>query len=107
MPEEKKFLKISWQQVVSAVIVAIFLGIFSWAGATLKSALKDIDDLKDWKTQTETIINTDLKHTIDELRSSISATSNQMGTLSGDVKRIEILANRLDAIVVRLEAKIK
>jgi len=103
MPEEKKFLKITWQQIVSAVIAALFLGIFSWAGATLKSALNDIKDLKEWKTETETIMDTDLKHTIEDLRSSISTTSAQIGSVSGDVQRLEILVNRLDVVVERLE----
>ena len=99
--EEKKFLKITWQQIVSAVILAVFLGIFSWAGATLKGALDDVKELKEWKTATAATLNLDLAN----IRNTISVISTQAGSLSGEFQRLEIIVNRLDAVVEILENK--
>ena len=71
-PEEKKsFLQLTWQQVVSAVIVALFLGIFWWIGGTLKGALTDIEDLKSWKIETQTLMNNNLANTLEGLDEAI------------------------------------
>lgn len=99
----KNFLKVTWQQVVSAVIGAIFLGILGWMGATIKSGLEDVDDLKEWKTATETMLTTDLAHTLEDLEESIQANSSNMGLMSGDMRRLEILINRLDVIVDKMD----
>ena len=103
MPEESSkepnILKLTWQQVVQGVIVAIILGLLGWVGATINNALNEIDDLKVWKATTEVILSTDLKHTIESLNKSIAGNAQKMGTLSADVKKLEILINRMEVVV--------
>lgn len=100
MPEKKDgFLKVTWQQIVSAAIGAILLGILGWAGATIKGALEDIEEIKTWQTSTEVLLSTDLKHTIENLNKYITANSHKMGTLSADVKKLEILVNRMEVLI--------
>jgi branched-subunit amino acid permease len=99
--EEQNILKVTWQQVVQGVVVAILLGILGWAGATINNALEEIDELKEWKTATETILNTDLKHVLENLNKSITGNSQKMGTLSADVKKLEILVNRMEVVFDR------
>jgi len=103
--DNKSFLKVTWQQVVSAVIGALFLGILGWMGATIKAGLEDVQDLKEWKTATEAILSTDLAHTLEDLEESIQENSSKMGLIGGDMRRLEILINRLDVIVDRIDAE--
>ena len=107
MPDRKKNISISFGQIVTGIIILIMTGIISWVGATVKSKLEAVDDLQKWQVEVNTILNTDLKHTLDDLQSSIESSSAKMGALSGDVKRVEILVNRLDAVVDRLEKAIE
>lgn len=104
MSEEKSFLKVTWQQVVSAVIGAIFLGILGWMGATIKASLEDVASLKEWKAVTETLLNTSFAHTLENLDEAIQGNSSKMGLMTGDIRRLEILVNRLDVIVDRIES---
>lgn len=103
--QSKSFLKVTWQQVVSAVIGALFLGILGWMGATVKAGLEDVDELKEWKTQTETMLNTGMANTLENLEESIQENSGKMGLMSGDMRRLEILVNRLDAIVDKIDSE--
>jgi len=106
-PEKKQesFIKVTWQQVVSVAVGAIFLGILGWMGATIKVGLEDVTDLKEWKTATETLLNTDLAHTIENLDEAIQSNSSKMGLMTGDIRRLEILVNRLDVIVDRIDSE--
>jgi hypothetical protein len=103
--ESKKFLRVTWQQVVSAVVVAVFLGIFGWMGATIKAGLEDLEELKEWRTATEAVMTTDLAHTLEDLDESIKGNSSKMGAMGGEIRRLEILVNRLDAIVERINGE--
>lgn len=93
----------TWQQIVSSVIGVIFIGIVSWMGATVKAGLDDIEDLKTRMVAVETVIDTDLQNTIDVLKEELRDHSTEMGSFNANQKKIEIMVNRLDAIVERLE----
>jgi len=99
----KKSIELSWQKIISAIIIAILLGMLSWFGATLRESLADLEELKSWKVETQTIINTDLEHTLEQLEKSIEENSAKIGSLSAETKKLEILINRLEVIVERLE----
>lgn len=98
-----KTVNISWQKIVSTVVGAILVGVLSWMGATIRASLNDVDDLKGWKIETQTIMNTDLANTLESLDKAILNNTSKMGLLAGDIQRLEILVNRLDVLVERIE----
>lgn len=100
---DKSFLQLTWQQVLSAVIVAIFLGAVSWIGATLQGALDDLDDLQSRLTIAETQIDVGVLKSIDSLKEEVKQMNTQLGSTNANQRRVEILVSRLEVIVSKLE----
>lgn len=100
-----KIINVSWQKIISTLIVAIFIGMLSWMGATIKGGLDDINEIKIWKIETQTILNTDLANTLIDLDDAISDNTSRMGLMSADIRRLEILVNRLDVLVNLLDPR--
>lgn len=101
--ESKSFLQLTWQQVVSAVVVAVFLGTLSWMGATLRGALDDLEDVKSRITIIETQMDAGVLKTIDEVKDDVKQISTQLGSTNANQRRIEILVSRLEVIVAKFE----
>lgn len=98
-----KTVNISWQKIVSTVVGAVLIGILGWMGAIIKTSLSDVDDLKGWKIETQTIMNNDLANTLESLDKAILNNTSKMGLMAGDLQRLEILINRLDVLIGRIE----
>ncbi len=93
---KKSFLQLTWQQVISAVVVAVFLGALGWMGGVLRSSLDDLEDVKTRLTVTETEMATGIQEQVQQM-------STQLGTTNANQRRIEILVTRLEVIVSKLE----
>jgi len=100
---EKNILKITWQQIISAVIVMVFVGVLGWLGGVLKTSVDELDELSEWKVEVQTLIENDIAHTFENIDEDIKSNTSGMGTLTGDVKRLEILINRLEVLVNKLD----
>jgi hypothetical protein len=108
MPEKNnKILKLSWQQVVSAVVVMLFVGAISWMGATLKSKMSKIDDLERRLILIESFQSGEYQKDLEHVKERLQEVNLQMGSYGANQKRIEIVVGKLEALVERLEESIR
>lgn len=97
---KKSLLQLTWQQVISAVVVAAFLGALGWMGGVLNSSLDDLEDVKTRLTITETEIASGIQEQVQQI-------STQLGATNANQRKIEILVTRLEVIVTKLEESTK
>lgn len=107
MPDENKFLKITWQQIVSAVVAMLFVGAISWMGATLKSKMTEIDNIGKRLILVETFLGGEYRKDFEYVKEKMGEINLQMGSFSANQRRAEIIISRLEAIVERLERSVR
>jgi hypothetical protein len=90
--ENKKFIKITVQQMVAGFISLVLLGILTFFGTTIMGNIQDTKDhetrlvkLETWKEEALLEALNNLGSSIDEFKKS---TSTQIGTFSGEQKKI-------------------
>jgi len=93
--DDVKKPSITWQQIVGAVAMALIMGSIGFFGATIKDAIEKID-----KNQTEIEL---LKNDLGDVISDIQNTITEMGTMSANVKKLEIVTTKLETIIERIE----
>lgn len=101
--EAKSFLQLTWQQVISTIIIALFLGVLGWMGSMLQDALDDLEDVKSRMTIAETQIDAGVIKSIDQVRDDLKQITTQLGSTNANQRRIEILVSRLEVIVSKIE----
>jgi hypothetical protein len=113
MNDSKKF-KLSWQQIIPAIIIFVITGTLGFISGDLAEALKrpkrneksierlelKIDDVsKDFEVK----IEKEIKPAIEGFGQTNEEIQIKLGQIEATQRRLEIMINRVDAVVNRLE----
>ena len=101
--ENKKFIRITVQQLIAGFISLVLLGILTFFGATIMGSIKRGEDNKEriikletWKDEALLDALNDLDEAFDEYKKESSTT---MGTLSGEQKKILSEISKIQGIL--------
>lgn len=107
---KKKSFKLNTQQIVSSILIAVILGVLGWVGASLKSGLNDINDLKTKISNLDITIKEGLTKSVEEIKEDVKEykiqQTTKLGSVAGDLRQLEILINRIDAIIIPIKKKL-
>lgn len=97
------FLKATWQQIVAAALSLIFIGALTFVFTKVNESMQKSEENEKRIMVMETIMESDLQKSIDDLKDQLQDTSSRLGTMGATQKRIEIMVTRLEVLVDRLE----
>ena len=97
------FLKATWQQIVAAALSLIFIGALTFVFTRVDESMKKSEENEKRITVMETIMESDLQKSIEDLKYQLQDTSSKLGTMGATQKKIEIMVTRLEVLVDRLE----
>ena len=107
--ENKRFIKITIQQMIAGFISLVLLGILTFFGATMMNSIKDTRDneeriikLETWKDEALLDALNDLDETFKEYKKESSTT---MGTLSGEQKNILSEISKMQGILEEMRRR--
>lgn len=110
-PEEKNdsnnFIQVTWSQIVTAVILLLFTGAIGFVGNAINKSMEAISDHNDRIIVVETSLDKEVTPSIEAVQRAVSENEATLGTMNASIRRIEIMAERLDVIVTRLEEAVQ
>lgn len=99
----KKFINLTIQQIVMAIILLVFTGVLGIIGTTAAKTINDVQELKEWKASMITHIDEGVIVSLEEVKKDFEEyakeQSAKMGMMDGQTRKIEALLNRLDGII--------
>ena len=101
--ESKKFVKVTVQQIIGAVVSVILLGALGFIGTMVSRSIDTSTQNKEDIRVNNTILETDLTNKLDNIEEAITEYSTKMGSSDANIRRLELALIRLETIVDRME----
>lgn len=105
--EPGNFIRVTWSQIVSAVVLLLFTGAIGFVGNAINKSMETISDHNNRIIIVETSLEKEITPSIEAVQRAVSENEASLGTMEASIRRIEIMAERLDAIVNRLEEAVE
>jgi hypothetical protein len=104
-PEPKRpgFFQSTFIKIMSVLISLAITGAVGYFFASVKSGLDEIKAVKDRVTKVEIVQASDLANRITELKDAIKEHSTSLGSVDGELKKLDITVARLEERVGSLE----
>lgn len=101
--ESSKFIRVTWSQIVSAVVLLLFTGAIGFVGNSINRSMEAIASHNERIIVVEASLEKQITPSIESVQRAVSENEATLGTMEASIRRIEIMAERLDVIVNRLE----
>ncbi len=96
MPKGKKFLNLTWQQIIGSIVGLVVVGAASFVGVAIHSAIEKVD-----KHETEIVA---VQKDVENLSGTLGSTTATVSITAEEIQTLREAVVKLSTIVERLEA---
>ncbi len=104
--ETKKFLKLTWQQIIAATAASIMLGALGLVWGQVKTSIDLSQTNKENIAIITILMEKDIGAALTNFTDQLEETNGVSSALSANQRKIEIMMNRLEVVVENLEKRV-
>lgn len=103
MSDTNKKVNISVSQIITTILILLVTGTLGYIGNDIADSLDLVDKNEKRMIEVEATIEKDIKPSLHNIVSSVKENKLRMGSMDASIRKLEIMTNRLEVIVDRLD----